>query len=81
MISKSLLRKIPSDFERTFISDSSAALARSHRLIRIEQEKESAFMCICSQIHLDDFKKCRSEKQREERIQKREKIKVTEFSY
>jgi hypothetical protein len=79
MISKSVLRKIPLSFERTFISDSSAALARSHRLIRVEQEKEIVFMCICSQIHLDDFKTCRSEKQRENRRQKREKIKVTKY--
>jgi hypothetical protein len=81
MSSKTILRKIPTNFERTFISDSSAALARSHRLIRVEQEKETVFMCICSQIHLDDFRKSRSEKQRENRRQKREKIKVTEFFY
>jgi hypothetical protein len=81
MILKSVLRKIPSSFERTFISDSSAALARSHRLIRVEQGKEIVFMCICSQIHLDSFKKYRSEKQRENRRQKREKNKVIEFSY
>jgi len=76
MSSKTILRKFPSDFERTFISDSSAALARSHRLIRIEQEKETLFMCLCSQIHRDDFKKNRSEKQKDERRQKREKLKM-----
>jgi hypothetical protein len=81
MILKSVLRKIPSNFERTFISDSSAALARSHRLIRVEHEKETVFLCICSQIHLDSFKKYRSEKQREDRRQKREKVKVTKFPY
>ena len=81
MISKSILRKIPSDFERTFISKNSAAIARSHRLIRIEQEKEAALMRICSQIHLDDVKKIRSEKQREYRRKKRETIKETEFPY
>ena len=79
MISKSVLRKIPLNFERTFISNSSAALARSHRLIRIEQEKETVFMCICSKIHMDDFRKSRSEKQSENRRQKREKIKVTKY--
>jgi hypothetical protein len=75
--SKTILRKIPLNFERTFVSNSSAALARSHRLIRVEQEKESVFMCISSQIHLDDVKKYRSEKQREDRRQKREKLQVT----
>jgi hypothetical protein len=71
MSSKTRLRKIPSDFEKTFIPNSSAVLARSHRLIRIEQEKEILFMCLCSHIHLDNFRKNRSEKQREERRQKR----------
>jgi hypothetical protein len=73
---KPKLRKYPSDFERTFITDNSGALARSHRLIRIEQNKESQFMCLCSKIHLDEFKKNRSEKQREERRQKREKYQM-----
>jgi hypothetical protein len=77
MSSKTILKKIPSNFERTFISNSSAALARSHRLIRIEHEKEILFMSICSQIHLNDFRKNRSENQREERRQKREKLQVT----
>ena len=77
MSSKTIIRKFPSNFEKTFISDSFAALARSHRLIRIEREKESIFMCLCSQIHLDDFKNNRSEKQRDERRQKREKIQIT----
>jgi hypothetical protein len=80
MISKSVLRKIPSNFERTFISNSTAALARSHRLIRIEQGKEMVFICLCSQIHLDDFRKNRSENQREDRRQKREKTKMTKYS-
>jgi len=80
MSSKTILRKIPLNFERTFISNSPAALARSHRLIRVEQEKESVFMCICSQIHLDDFRKSRSEKQRGDRRQKREKTNVTKYS-
>jgi hypothetical protein len=77
MSSKTSLRKIPANFEKTYISNSSAALARSHRLIRIEKGKEILFMCLCSQIHLDDFKKNRSEKQREERRQKREKLQMT----
>ena len=65
------LRKYPVDFEKTFITDNSAALARSHRLIRVEQNKENQFMCLCSKIHIEGFKKNRSEKQREERRQKR----------
>ena len=71
MSSKTRLRKVPSDFEKTFIPDGSASLARSHRLIRIEQEKETIFMCLCTQINFDNYRKNRSDKQREERRQKR----------
>jgi len=61
----------PSKYERIYIPASSAALARSHRLIRIEKEKEILFMNLCSQIRLDDFKQKRSDRQREERRLKR----------
>jgi hypothetical protein len=71
MISKSVLRKIPSNFERTFISNSSAALARSHRIIRIEKGKEIMFMKLCAQIRIDDSKQYRSSQQREQRRIKR----------
>ena len=58
-------------YEKIFIPDSSSGLARSHRLIRIEKEKEIMFMKLCSQIRFDDFKQKRSEHQREERKLKR----------
>jgi hypothetical protein len=74
MKSASTLRKFPSGFEKTFIPDSSAALARAHRIIRIEHEKEILFMSICSQIHLNEFRKNRSERQRVNRRLKREKF-------
>jgi hypothetical protein len=77
MSSKTRPRKIPSNFEKTFMPNSSSALARTHRIIRIEKEKEILFMSLCSQIHFDDFKKNRSERQREERRQKREKVQIT----
>jgi len=60
-----------SGFEKIYIPDSSAALARTHRIIRIEKEKEILFMKLRSQIHLDDFKQKRSDRQREERRLKR----------
>ncbi len=60
-----------SKFEKIFISNSSAGLARSHRNIRIEREKELIFMKLCDQIKLDDFKKIRSDSQRELRKLKR----------
>ena len=60
-----------SKFELIYIPNSSAKLARTHKIIRIEKEKEILFMKLCSQIHLDDFKKKRSDRQREERRLKR----------
>ena len=45
--------------------------ARTHKMIRIEKEEEIILMKLCSQIHFDDFKKKRSDLQREERRLKR----------
>jgi hypothetical protein len=75
MSSNSIHRKkdLTSKFEKIFITDSSAGLARSHKVIRIEREKEVQFMKLCCQIRLDDSKKIRSENQREERKLKRVK--------
>ena len=64
--------KIPtSKFEKVYIPDSSAGLARTHKIIRIEKEKEILFMRICSQIQQNDLKEKRSDSQREERRLKR----------
>jgi len=60
-----------SGFKKIFIPASSSGLARSHRLIRIEKEKEILFMNLCSKIRLDNFKQKRSDHQREERILKK----------
>ena len=72
-MSSNPIRKVPSGFEKIFIADTSAALARSHRLIRIEHQKECTFMAICAQFKLDEFKTNRSTNQREQRRQKRKK--------
>ena len=60
-------------FKKIFIPESSAGLARTHKIIRIEREKEIQFLKLCCQIRLDDSKKTRSERQREERKLKRVK--------
>jgi hypothetical protein len=65
------MRVPTSGFYKIDIPASSAKLARTHKLIRIEKEKEILFLKICSQIQLDDFKKRRSNRQREERRYKR----------
>jgi hypothetical protein len=72
----STIRKIPADFEKTYISATSAALARSHRLIRIERAKELLFLSICTKIKLDNFKEERSIKQKDARRQKRKNHRV-----
>jgi hypothetical protein len=60
-------------FEKIFIPASSAGLARAHRIIRIEREKEIQFMKLCCQIRFDDSKKNRADSQRKERKLKRAK--------
>jgi hypothetical protein len=66
-------KDLTSKFEKIFIPDSCAGLARSHKVIRIEREKEVQFMKLCCQIRLNDSNKIRSENQREERRLKRVK--------
>jgi hypothetical protein len=56
---------------KMFVASSTAGLARSHKIIRAEKGMEVQFMKLCSQIRLDDYKKIRSDKQREDRRQKR----------
>jgi hypothetical protein len=66
-----------SRLEGIYIPESSAKLIRSHKLIRIEKQKEILFMKLCSQIRLDDFKKNRADRQREERRNKRVRKNLT----
>jgi hypothetical protein len=70
------IQKLPFGFEKTFIPDNSDALARYHRLIRIEHQKECTFMSICSQIKLDEFRKNSSTNQKEQLRQKRKIHKI-----
>ena len=48
-----------------------AGLQKSKKIIRAEILKEVQFAKICSQIRIEDFKKTRAEKQKNERIAKR----------
>jgi len=50
-----------------------SGLAKTHRLIMIEKHKEIQFMAICAKIRFDDFKKHRSDCQRDLRREKRHK--------
>jgi hypothetical protein len=60
-----------SKFQKVYIPESSAGLARTHNLIRIEKRKEIQFMKLCAQIRFDDFKKKRAYDQRNDRKLKR----------
>jgi hypothetical protein len=66
-------KELISKLEKTFIPDNSAALARTHKIIRIEREKEIQFMKLCRQIRLNDLSRIRSDNQREQRRLKRKK--------
>jgi len=48
-----------------------SGLEKTHRLIMIEKHKEIQFMILCDQIRLNDFKKQRADRQRDERREKR----------
>ena len=54
-------------------SKTPAGIAKSHRLIRIQKEKEIQFLKLCSMIKLDDIKTVRALNQRNERKSKRQK--------
>jgi hypothetical protein len=55
-----------------------SGLARSHRLIMIEKHKEIQFMILCQKIRLDDHKKQRADRQRNQRREKRHKKIITD---
>ena len=65
------MRISSSEYQKMFVSSSTAGLARSQKIIRTEKAMEVQFIKLCSQIRLDDFKKQRSDKQMEDRRQKR----------
>ena len=67
MISNGKILKYPNKIERINIPLGSSGLDRSHRLIRIEKEKELLFLKICAQIKFNEYKKDRSDNQRESR--------------
>ena len=56
---------------KIFVSSSTAGLAHSHKIIRTQKSMEAQFMKLCSQINLNDCKKQRADKQRDDRRQKR----------
>jgi hypothetical protein len=72
MISDVKIQRQSSKIERINIPSGSSGLTRSHRLIRIEKEKEQLFIKICTQIRLNDYKKNRSNNQRDLRRLKRQ---------
>ena len=51
---------------------SPAGLARTKKRINAQRDLEIQFMKICYQIHLDDLKQVRADRQRDERIAKRQ---------
>jgi hypothetical protein len=53
-----------------------AGLAKSHRIIRTEKDREVQFMKLCIQIRLDDNKFDRSGRQRNDRRSKRFKYDI-----
>ena len=65
------INKLSSKPEKIEVSNNLSGLARSHCMIRVEKNKEIQFLKLCAQIRLDDFKKVRADRQRNERRDKR----------
>ena len=64
-------QRITAEYKKVDTFGTPAGLARTHRLIRFERDLEIQFIKVCSQIKLNDYRKVRSESQREERLSKR----------
>jgi hypothetical protein len=73
MKNTSQIRKTSSKQDKIQLPIRFSGLARTHRLIRVEKNKEIQFMKLCAQIRLDDFKNLRTDRQRDERREKRVK--------
>jgi hypothetical protein len=74
MTNRLRIKKLSSKPEKIELPIRLAGLAKTHRLIMIEKHIEIQFMAICARIRLDDFKKHRSDCQRELRREKRLKM-------
>ena len=71
MINRPRIIEISSKLAKIELPVRLAGLAKTHRLIMIQKQKELQFMALCAQIRLDDFKKHRSDCQRDIRREKR----------
>lgn len=73
-MSKQQLRKaLQAPVEKNEITGVPAGLARSHKIMRTEREREAQFLLLCSQIRIEDLRQERSERQRDDRKAKRKK--------
>ena len=73
MTNRPRIKKPASKSEKIELPTRLSGLAKTHRLIMIEKQKEIQFMMLCDQIRLDDFKKHRADCQRDQRREKRRK--------
>jgi hypothetical protein len=65
------IKRISSKSEKIELPTNLSGLAKTHRLIMVEKHKEIQFMKLCAQIRLNDFKKQRTDRQRDDRREKR----------
>jgi len=64
------------DLKLGYIDTSSnmpAGLQKSRKMIRAQRDREIQFLKLCTMIKIDDFKQSRAERQKQDRIQKRQK--------
>jgi len=60
-----------SNLDKSVLPSRLSGLARTHRLILIERNKEIQFLKLCEQIRINDLKRLRADRQRDERKEKR----------
>ena len=60
-----------SNLDKSVLTSRLSGLARTHRLILIERNKEIQFLKLCEQIRINDLKRLRADRQRDDRKEKR----------
>jgi hypothetical protein len=71
MVNRPRIKNLASKSEKVELPTRLSGLAKTHRLIMIEKHKEIQFMILCQHLRLNEFKKQRGERQRDERREKR----------
>ena len=80
-MSKQQLRKaLQAPVEKNEITGVPAGLARSHKIMRTEREREAQFLLLCSQIRIEDLRQENDQLRKENYELRRELINVDDIA-